>query len=89
MDDYSATRCAGREAWMLKRAREAAGISQRRLSAEADVPVRTIQHWEARGVADARAAPLARVARVLGVGVEELLGAPGDRKTVTQEGGGR
>ena len=68
---------------MLKRAREAAGLSQRRLSAEAGVPVRTIQHWEAHGVADARAAPLARVAARLGVSVEELIGVSDDRKTVS------
>ncbi|MDR1299504.1 MAG: helix-turn-helix transcriptional regulator [Oscillospiraceae bacterium] len=59
----------------LKRLRDAAGLSQSRLAMESGVSLRSIQMYEQRNkdVNKARAISLAKIARVLGCGVEDLL----------------
>lgn len=58
---------------MLKEKRKEAGLTQRELSELSGVPRRTLQDWEALGAGRADAGRLARVARVLGCAMEELL----------------
>jgi DNA-binding XRE family transcriptional regulator len=59
----------------LKRLRRAAGFSQARLAGETGVSLRSIQMYEQRkkDVNKAQAITLAKIARVLGCGVEDLL----------------
>ena len=59
----------------LKRIREITGLSQARLANEAEVSQRSIQAYEQRSkdINKARAITLARIARVLGCDVEDLL----------------
>ena len=59
----------------LKRAREAAGLSQRALAEKAGVSVRMVQFYE-QGLKDinrAAAMTVYKLARVLGVKMEDLL----------------
>ena len=59
----------------LKRLRDAAGLSQSQLAGESGVSLRSIQMYEQRNkdVNKAQAITLARIARVLGCEVEDLL----------------
>ena len=59
----------------LKRVREAAGLSQSRLAEESGVSLRSIQMYEQRNkdVNKAQAITLAKISRVLGCDVEDLL----------------
>ena len=58
---------------MLKEERVRAEISQRRLSDESGVPLRTVQYWE-QGHADrAIVGELKKVADVLGCKVDDLI----------------
>ena len=59
----------------LKRLRKAANLSQAQLADEAEVSLRSIQMYEQRGkdVNKAQAITLAKIARVLGCGIEDLL----------------
>jgi DNA-binding XRE family transcriptional regulator len=59
----------------LKRIREAAGMSQSQLAGEAGVSLRSVQMYEQRNkdVNKAQAITLAKIARVLGCEVEDLL----------------
>jgi transcriptional regulator with XRE-family HTH domain len=56
----------------LKRAREAAGLTQVVLAEKAGVPLRTYQNWEA-GNRRPRLDTLVHIARVLGVTTDALL----------------
>ena len=59
----------------LKRIREAAGLSQSYLAVEAGVSLRSVQMYEQRNkdINKAQALTLAKIARVLGCDVEDLL----------------
>lgn len=59
----------------LKIYRKRAGISQKELAEQADIPVRMIQHYEQRqkNINKAQVEYLARLARVLNCNIEELL----------------
>ena len=59
----------------LKRLREAGGLSQSQLAAEAGVSLRSIQMYEQRNkdINKAQAITLAKIARVLGCDIENLL----------------
>jgi len=59
----------------LKRIRNAAGITQEKLAAESSVSLRSIQMYEQRNkdINKAQAMSLAKIARVLGCDVEDLL----------------
>ena len=59
----------------LKRIREAAGLSQSQLAAEAEVSLRSIQMYEQRNkdIKKAQAITLVKIARVLGCNVESLI----------------
>ncbi|MBS7298112.1 MAG: helix-turn-helix transcriptional regulator [Eubacteriales bacterium] len=59
----------------LKIYRKRAGISQKELAEQADIPVRMIQHYEQRqkNINKAQVECLARLARVLNCNIEELL----------------
>jgi DNA-binding XRE family transcriptional regulator len=61
----------------LRRIREAAGYSQAKLAAEAQVNLRSVQMYEQRNkdINKAQALTLAKIARTLGVAVEDLLEA--------------
>lgn len=76
-----ATRIYARECTQisLKRAREAAGLSQSQLAAEADVSLRSIQMYEQKkkDINKAQALTLTKIARVLGCEVEDLLESDG------------
>ena len=58
---------------MLKEKRMEAGYTQRRLSEESGVALRTIQHWEQGHVDRAIAGDLKRVANLLGCKVDDLI----------------
>jgi len=58
---------------MLKEKRLEAGYSQRRLSDESGIPLRTVQHWEYGHIARATVGELKRVADALGCKVDDLL----------------
>ena len=58
---------------MLKEKRKEAGLRQRELAEKADVPYRTLQHWEEGHVLKAAVGQLKRVADVLGCKVDDLL----------------
>ena len=59
----------------LKIYRKRAGLSQKELAEQADIPVRMIQHYEQRqkNINKAQAEYLARLSRVLNCNIEELL----------------
>jgi len=59
----------------LKRLRKTVGLSQSQLAKEADVSLRSIQMYEQRNkdVNKAQAITLAKIARALGCGIEDLL----------------
>ena len=59
----------------LKRIREAVGLSQSQLAAEAEVSLRSIQHYEQRSkdINKAQSITLVKMARVLGCAVEDLI----------------
>lgn len=59
----------------LKRRREAVGMSQSQLANEAGVSLRSVQMYEQRNkdVNKAQAITLAKIARVLGCDIEDLL----------------
>ncbi|TNU89007.1 helix-turn-helix transcriptional regulator [Eggerthella lenta] len=58
---------------MLKEKRKQAKLSQPKLSKESDVPLRTIQNWEKRGIEHATVGSLKRVCDVLGCKIDDLL----------------
>ena len=59
----------------LKIYRKRAGLSQKELAEQADIPVRMIQHYEQRqkNINKAQVEYLARLSRVLNCNIEELL----------------
>ena len=60
---------------MLKDERQRAGLSQAKLSKEANIPLCTIEYWERsrEHVAKAAAGSLKKIADVLGCRIEDLL----------------
>lgn len=56
----------------IARLRGEAGLSRFRLAAMAGVTEKTISNWERRGIADARYGAVKRLARALGVPMEDL-----------------
>ena len=65
----------GRHETNLKRIRETSGLSQAKLAVKADVSLRSIQMYEQRNkdINKARAITLAKISRVLGCCVEDLV----------------
>ena len=59
---------------MLKEKRREAGLTVKALSELSGVPARTIQNWESDGVGHASVENLLKVARALGVTLDELAG---------------
>lgn len=59
---------------VLAEIRKAKGLSQRQLSAKSGVPFSTIQYWERRGIGRATVGNALKVARALGVTLDELAG---------------
>ena len=57
----------------MREIRTSLGWSQARLAREAGVTEKAVSRWELRGVEHAELAVMARVARALGVPMEELL----------------
>jgi transcriptional regulator with XRE-family HTH domain len=57
---------------LLLRAREQSGLKIARVAADADVSVQGLQHWETGRVKEPPLRGVLRVARVLGVSLEEL-----------------
>ncbi len=58
----------------LRRSGRPRGFSQRRLSAASGVSLNTIQYWERHGVGRATVGNALKVARALGVTLDELAG---------------
>lgn len=58
---------------MLRKLREERGLTQAQLAGMVGVTDRAIGKWEARGVAKAQFAVMGRLAKALGVSMEELL----------------
>ena len=56
----------------IARLRREAGLSQYRLAVMVGVTEKTVGNWERRGVADAKYGAAKRLARALGVPMEEL-----------------
>ena len=71
----SAPGSAGDGASLLRRLREAAGISQRELARSIGEPHTAISFWERKGKLP-RGEAIAPIARRLGVSIEEVLGLP-------------
>lgn len=61
---------------MLKEIRKRKGMTQRELSEASGVPLRTIQNWE-RDFSHATVGNALKVARALGVTLDELAGTQG------------
>lgn len=59
---------------MLKRKRTEAGLTLKELSERSGVPVRTLQNWELGGIGQASVGNALKVARALGVTLDELAG---------------
>lgn len=58
---------------MLKKIRKERGLSWARLSDMSGVPVSTLAHWEAGGIAAARVGSVGRVADALGCSIDDLM----------------
>ena len=71
--DYTRNLLRGKGGVMLREMRREAGMSQEDVSRASGVPLRTVQHWEERGVWNARAGSLKKVADAVGATVDELL----------------
>lgn len=57
----------------LRQLRESAGLSQRALAASAEISQQALQKLESNQVGEVRASTALRLARALGVSVEQLL----------------
>lgn len=57
---------------LLRGARERSGLKIARIAADAEVSVQALQHWEAGRVREPPLRPILRLARVLGIPLEEL-----------------
>ena len=73
---------------MLKAMREKAGLSQAALAERAGLSVRNIQNWE-QGHRIPRAQVLLRLARAVGVPVEQLLSGIGGTESLSAPAKGR
>lgn len=58
---------------MLAKLRKERGLSQSQLADRVGVTTRAVCKWETRGISHAKFAVMARVAKALGVTMEELL----------------
>ena len=56
----------------IRRLRKKAGLSQFKLAVRAGVTETTIRNWERRGIADAKYGAAKRLARALGVPMDDL-----------------
>mgnify|MGYP002765502604 FL=1 len=56
----------------IRRLRKKAGLSQFKLAVKAGVTETTVRNWERRGIADAKYGAAKRLARALGVPMEDL-----------------
>lgn len=56
----------------IARLRREAGLSQYRLAVMVGVTEKTVRNWERRGIADAKYGAAKRLARALGVPMEDL-----------------
>lgn len=72
----------------LRALREAAGLSQRELSRQLDTHHSNVGFWERTGTAP-RGSVLPKMARLLGVSVEDLLGVESDKPKRPAAPGGR
>ena len=72
----------------LRALREAAGISQRELARQLETHHSNVGFWERTGTAP-RGSLLPKMARTLGVSVEEILGSSGDSPKRPAVPGGR
>lgn len=57
----------------LKERRRQLGLTQAQLAREAEVSVAAIQKWERNGISKAQVAPISRIAKALGLRIEDLL----------------
>lgn len=64
--------CEDMEMNEIRRLRKKAGLSQFKLAVRAGVTETTIRNWERRGIADAKYGAAKRLARALGVPMEDL-----------------
>jgi transcriptional regulator with XRE-family HTH domain len=71
----------------MKRLREAAGLSQPQAAAAAGVPVGTLRNWE-QGLRMPALDAAARLAKAIGVSLDELAGADGDAPAEGRKGKG-
>lgn len=58
---------------MLRQRRKEAGLSQRELSELSGVPLRTIQHWELKGVENGTVKNVLNVSKALGLLIDQLV----------------
>lgn len=85
---YSALMPDASRAHQLTKLRKAAGLSQRELARALDVHYSNVSFWERTGVAP-RGEVLPRMAEILGVSVDVLLGASPKAKAATAAPAGR